>query len=150
VRSLYLRNQADVADRSPSLWRYDLNRAQADKQFLKEMDDTANASNRQAERSGPRTAPPVESAQPAHGSHERFRPIHARASSTPLGGGWRTSPNSPARPNERSHLIRSYSTADVEGSGESMEYTGSGPVAGGTIMGIHNLAIVFPQFIVSC
>jgi len=31
-----------------------------------------------------------------------------------------------------------------------MEYTGSGPVAGGTIMGIHNLAIVFPQFIVSC
>jgi solute carrier family 45 protein 1/2/4 len=30
-----------------------------------------------------------------------------------------------------------------------MEYTGSGPVAGGTIMGIHNLAIVFPQFIVS-
>lgn len=30
-----------------------------------------------------------------------------------------------------------------------MEYTGRGPVAGGTIMGIHNLAIVFPQFIVS-
>ena len=29
-----------------------------------------------------------------------------------------------------------------------MDYTG-GPVAGGTIMGIHNLAIVFPQFIVS-
>jgi solute carrier family 45 protein 1/2/4 len=28
-----------------------------------------------------------------------------------------------------------------------MDYTG-GPVAGGTIMGIHNLAIVFPQFIV--
>ena len=121
----------------------------ADHQFLKEMDDTTNANDRRAERSGPRTAPPVES-HTAQGSHERFRPIHARAASTPLGGGWRSSPNSPARPNERSHLIRSYSTADVEGSGESMEYTGSGPVAGGTIMGIHNLAIVFPQFIVSC
>jgi solute carrier family 45 protein 1/2/4 len=138
--------KADIAGHSPSLWRYALDQTQADNQFLKEMDDTANASNRQADRS----APPVYSTQPAHGSHERFRPIHARAASTPLGGGWRTSPNSPARPNERSHLIRSYSTADVEGSGESMEYTGSGPVAGGTIMGIHNLAIVFPQFIVSC
>lgn len=30
-----------------------------------------------------------------------------------------------------------------------MEYTGPGAVAGGTVMGIHNLAIVFPQFIVS-
>lgn len=111
------------------------------------MDDTANANNRQAERSGPRTAPPVESTHPVH-SQGGIRPLHARAASTPLGGGWRSTPNSPAQPNERSHLIRSYSTADVEGSGESMEYTGSGPVAGGTIMGIHNLAIVFPQFIV--
>jgi solute carrier family 45 protein 1/2/4 len=126
-----------------------MTKPEADDQFLKEMDDTANANNRQADRAGPRTAPPAESSHPTHGAHERFRPIHARAASTPLGGGWRTSPNSPARPNERSHLIRSYSTADVEGSGESMEYTGSGPVAGGTIMGIHNLAIVFPQFIVS-
>lgn len=111
------------------------------------MDDTANANNRQAERSGPRTAPPVESTHSIH-SQGGIRPLHARAASTPLGGGWRSTPNSPAQPNERSHLIRSYSTADVEGSGESMEYTGSGPVAGGTIMGIHNLAIVFPQFIV--
>ena len=52
---------------------------------------------------------------------------------------------------ERSRLIqRSYSTADLEGQhGESMAYTGPGKVAGGTVMGIHNLAIVFPQFIVS-
>jgi len=76
--------------------------------------------------------------------------MHARAASTPLGPwGGRSTPASPARPNERSSLIRSYSTADIEGAGESMEYTGSGPVAGGTIMGIHNLAIVFPQFIAS-
>lgn len=55
------------------------------------------------------------------------------------------------RVNERSRLIhRSYSTADLEGQhGESMAYTGPGKVAGGTVMGIHNLAIVFPQFIVS-
>jgi solute carrier family 45 protein 1/2/4 len=58
-------------------------------------------------------------------------------------------PSSPARPTERSPLTRSYSSADVEELGENMEYTGSGPVAGGTIMGIHNLAIVFPQFVVS-
>lgn len=51
---------------------------------------------------------------------------------------------------ERSRLLqRSYSTADLEGQhGESMAYTGPGKVAGGTVMGIHNLAIVFPQFIV--
>lgn len=41
------------------------------------------------------------------------------------------------------------STADVENAADRVEYSGSGPVAGGTIMGIHNLAIVFPQFIVS-
>lgn len=60
-------------------------------------------------------------------------------------------PGSGLGPNERTRLIqRSYSTADLEGQhGESMAYTGPGKVAGGTVMGIHNLAIVFPQFIVS-
>lgn len=42
---------------------------------------------------------------------------------------------------------RSYSATDLEGAGQ--EYITHGPVAGGTIMGIHNLAIVLPQFIVS-
>ena len=75
------------------------------------------------------------------------RPLHARAASNPAGP-WRSQINSPARFDERSPLARSYSTADIEAVEESLEYKGSGPVAGGTIMGIHNLAIVFPQFIV--
>ncbi|KIR32051.1 hypothetical protein I352_05680 [Cryptococcus deuterogattii MMRL2647] len=83
-------------------------------------------------------------------SDGRPRPTHARTTSTPLG--WRSHPNSPrgrASPvDERTPLTRSYSTADLEGANE-MEYTGRGPVAGGTIMGIHNLAIVFPQFIIA-
>ncbi|OXC57663.1 solute carrier family 45, member 1/2/4, partial [Cryptococcus neoformans MW-RSA852] len=93
--------------------------------FLKELDD----------KPPPRT------------SDGRPRPTHARTTSTPLG--WRSHPSSPmgrASPVERTPLTRSYSTADLEGANE-MEYTGQGPVAGGTIMGIHNLAIVFPQFI---
>nr|XP_019049930.1 solute carrier family 45, member 1/2/4 [Kwoniella bestiolae CBS 10118]OCF28860.1 solute carrier family 45, member 1/2/4 [Kwoniella bestiolae CBS 10118] len=61
----------------------------------------------------------------------------------------RPPPPASADPDERTPLTRSYSTADIENAGESMEYTGSGPVAGGTIMGIHNLAIVFPQFIIA-
>nr|XP_018264346.1 solute carrier family 45, member 1/2/4 [Kwoniella dejecticola CBS 10117]OBR86504.1 solute carrier family 45, member 1/2/4 [Kwoniella dejecticola CBS 10117] len=92
--------------------------------------------------------PPPASAGPAPG----YRPIHARAASTPIGP-WRSHPTSPSRrerdPDERTPLTRSYSTADIENAGESLEYTGSGPVAGGTIMGIHNLAIVFPQFIIA-
>ncbi|KGB78516.2 solute carrier family 45 member 1/2/4 [Cryptococcus deuterogattii R265] len=97
-------------------------------EFLKELDDKPS----------PRT------------SDGRPRPTHARTTSTPLG--WRSHPNSPrgrASPaDERTPLTRSYSTADLEGANE-MEYTGRGPVAGGTIMGIHNLAIVFPQFIIA-
>lgn len=58
----------------------------------------------------------------------------------------RSHPESPtrARPGLKS---RSYSATDLEGAGA--EYITHGPVAGGTIMGIHNLAIVLPQFIVS-
>ena len=113
------------------------------------MDDTANANNRANNRPTDRTAAGG-AAGGAHVANAGIRPIHSRAMSTPLGGGWRSTPNTPVRPTERTQLARSYSTADVEGSaGESMEYTGSGPVAGGTIMGIHNLAIVFPQFIAS-
>ncbi|WWD16814.1 hypothetical protein CI109_101246 [Kwoniella shandongensis] len=115
-------------------------------EFLKEMDDTASSA--QGAQRGRRTDH-VEasgySAAPAPG----FRPIHARAASTPIGP-WRSQPASPTRRHdERTPLTRSFSTADIEGAGESLEYTGSGPVAGGTIMGIHNLAIVFPQFIIA-
>ncbi|WWC87557.1 uncharacterized protein L201_002447 [Kwoniella dendrophila CBS 6074] len=113
-------------------------------EFLKEMSDAPSAS---PDPRSARSAVPT-SAGPAPG----YRPIHARAASTPIGP-WRSVPASPSRrerdPDERTPLTRSYSTADIENAGESMEYTGSGPVAGGTIMGIHNLAIVFPQFIIA-
>lgn len=61
--------------------------------------------------------------------------------------------SSTASPDERRLLLdrpsvrRTYSAADMETAG--IEYAPQGPVAGGTIMGIHNLAIVFPQFLVS-
>jgi len=102
-------------------------------EFLKEMDDARS--------------------QHAHTSFRASRsialdrPANPRAVSTPIG--FRSTHSSPTRNDERAPLTRSYSTADVEGAAESMEYTGSGPVAGGTIMGIHNLAIVFPQFIIA-
>lgn len=114
-------------------------------EFLKEMNDTKTTSTNTAAARTPRTAPPP------YSTASGFRPLHTRAASTPLGGR-RSQPGSPPRGGrtERSALLqRSYSTADVEGQGESMEYTGPGEVAGGTVMGIHNLAIVFPQFIVS-
>jgi solute carrier family 45 protein 1/2/4 len=70
--------------------------------------------------------------------------------SNSLGDSWHSQPSSPSRvrDSERGPLMmRSYSTADLEGA--SVEYIGQGPVAGGTIMGIHNLAIVLPQFIIA-
>jgi solute carrier family 45, member 1/2/4 len=53
----------------------------------------------------------------------------------------------PDTPNERQPLIRRRSYEEYEAAVEE-----SGPVvpvAGGTVLGIHNLAIVFPQFLVS-
>jgi hypothetical protein len=103
------------------------------------MDDTTKAGDcNQMRGNGQRSQARVAGA--AH------RPLHARAASTPDGRRLSHS-SSPVIVSERTPLARSWSTADIEGTGESMEYTG-GPVAGGTIMGIHNLAIVFPQFIV--
>lgn len=86
---------------------------------------------------------------PAPSSHQNVerRPIHSRAFSQPANV-WRSQPASPVVHNERSPLSRSYSTADILSAEEDLAYTGGGQVAGGTIMGIHNLAIVFPQFIV--
>ncbi|ODN76973.1 hypothetical protein L202_05536 [Cryptococcus amylolentus CBS 6039] len=77
------------------------------------------------------------------------RPEHVRTASNPIAfRSHPTSPTSRRSVNEYTPLVRSLSTADLEGAGD-MQYTGEGPVAGGTIMGIHNLAIVFPQFIVA-
>ena len=95
-------------------------------EFLKEADDSASKS-RSATASG--------------------RPPLSRVASTPYTVS-RSQPSTPIRPTERTPLTRSWSTADIGGAADDIEYTGSGPVAGGTIMGIHNLAIVFPQFLV--
>jgi solute carrier family 45 protein 1/2/4 len=110
------------------------------------MDDQANAPERaQSRRTDHPSHPPAYQAPTS--SAQGYRPLHARAASTPTGA-WRSQPVSP-RVTERTPLVRSWSTADLENAGDAVEYTGSGPVAGGTIMGIHNLAIVFPQFIAS-
>jgi len=37
----------------------------------------------------------------------------------------------------------------LEGKEEDIGYVGTKPVAGGTILGIHNLAIVIPQFLIA-
>lgn len=119
-------------------------------EFLKELDDNRSKpppsySAQQGGQADHRAGARASRLPPHFGA--AARPLHARAASTPVAA-WQSMPNSPARFTERSPLTRSYSTADVEELGENMEYTGSGPVAGGTIMGIHNLAIVFPQFVV--
>lgn len=50
----------------------------------------------------------------------------------------------------RTPLLRRQSLiADIEDTSKEFE-TGTAPVAGGTILGIHNLAIAFSQFLVSC
>lgn len=67
-----------------------------------------------------------------------LRPSHSRALSTP----------SPYRPSgERQPLIRRHSHDQYEAENEGADP--SAPTTGGTVLGIHNLAIVIPQFIVS-
>jgi solute carrier family 45 protein 1/2/4 len=111
------------------------------------MDDQANATDRSPARRTDHAVHPSAYSASGPTSAPALRPLHARAASTPIGP-WRGQSHSPVRPTERTPLTRSWSTADLENTGDNVEYTGSGPVAGGTIMGIHNLAIVFPQFIV--
>lgn len=82
------------------------------------------------------------------------RPHHIRVASVPVNphfpmrAGRRGSNGAGA--NERTALIRRHS---LMGSGgpvtNDLRYMGPEPVAGGTILGIHNLAIVLPQLLVS-
>ena len=65
------------------------------------------------------------------------RPSHSRTQSTPA-----VRP----LPGEREPLLRRRRSFDEHNADLTPE---ADPVAGGTILGIHNLAIVFPQFIVS-
>jgi len=67
------------------------------------------------------------------------RPSHSRTRSTPARPP-RNVPNS-----ERAPLIRRRRSFDEHGAANAE----ADPVAGGTILGIHNLAIVFPQFIIA-
>jgi hypothetical protein len=50
-------------------------------------------------------------------------------------------------------LTRRHSMVDTteldDDEDDRMKSESSGPVAGGTVLGVHNLAIVFPQFVVS-
>lgn len=39
-------------------------------------------------------------------------------------------------------------TTELDDDEDRMKSESSGPVAGGTVLGVHNLAIVFPQFVV--
>ncbi|KAH8118363.1 MFS general substrate transporter [Phellopilus nigrolimitatus] len=64
---------------------------------------------------------------------------HFRNASSPTQHRWR-------RNDERQPLVRRRSLGPV---GEDDELAPTPPVAGGTVLGIHNLAIVMPQFIVA-
>ena len=64
---------------------------------------------------------------------------HFRNASLPTEHRWR-------RQSERQPLIRQRSLGPEL---DEDEMTGEQPVAGGTVLGIHNLAIVMPQFIVA-
>jgi solute carrier family 45, member 1/2/4 len=72
------------------------------------------------------------------------RPRHTRNASMPSQLWTLGSESDPRTP-----LLRRRSLiADIEDTSKEFE-VGTAPVAGGTILGIHNLAIVFPQFLVS-
>lgn len=68
------------------------------------------------------------------------RPSHARVASTPayLHPGFLSD-------GERQPLLRARSMDDAD----ILDSEAAAPVAGGTVLGIHNLAIVLPQFVVS-
>lgn len=117
-------------------------------EYLKEVDDDRLKQEEGNHNYPSRARGPSRSRSPLGPPYKNTvtgRPMGSRAMSTPAL--W----NPPTREqhNERTALlVRSLSVADMEEINEHVEYEGSKP-AGGTIMGIHNLAIVFPQFLVS-
>ncbi|KAJ3896085.1 major facilitator superfamily domain-containing protein [Lentinula edodes] len=72
-------------------------------------------------------------------SNDDRRPLHSRTHSTP---GLRN-----VRSSERQPLLRRRSLEEF-GNDANDESSPRTPVAGGTILGVHNLAIVMPQFVV--
>lgn len=105
--------------------------------FLREMEEAAEADQR-ARAAGVPTIPHTRNGVIAPPTHQRVAsvPAHLYKHSAPL--------------NERTQLIiRRHSIMGETGAfSHDLRYVGSAPVAGGTILGIHNLAIVFPQFLV--
>jgi solute carrier family 45 protein 1/2/4 len=79
-------------------------------------------------------------ADPSPGPSSGPRPSHTRVASTPayLHPGFLSD-------GERQPLLRARSMDD----GDVSDQEAAGPVAGGTVLGIHNLAIVMPQFVIS-
>ncbi|KAJ3882936.1 hypothetical protein F5051DRAFT_318700 [Lentinula edodes] len=73
-------------------------------------------------------------------SNDDRRPLHSRTHSTP---GLRN-----VRSSERQPLLRRRSLEEF-GNDANDESSPRTPVAGGTILGVHNLAIVMPQFVVA-
>ncbi|KAF8760268.1 mfs general substrate transporter [Rhizoctonia solani] len=107
-------------------------------EYLKEMDDSAKANR-------------VAAAVAGNGA-STSRPGHSRVLSTPAHPVRRLGrTTSGINPHERTALLRRYSMnmTDQEMNNTELNVEGSGDVAGGTILGIHNLAIVLPQFFVS-
>ncbi|KNZ81557.1 General alpha-glucoside permease [Termitomyces sp. J132] len=78
------------------------------------------------------------SAPPPNAALASRRPSHVRVVSTP--------PLYRRPPDERQPLLRSRSH---DGLDTGVQVGPSAPMAGGTVLGIHNLAIVMPQFIVA-
>lgn len=107
-------------------------------EYLKEVDDRGKEGKDGA---APSTRDPRAVSPAAN------RPLHSRALSTPA---FYSNPTPVATPTERTGLVRSLSMAAINdlNDNEQVDYAGSKP-AGGTIMGIHNLAIVFPQFLIA-
>ncbi|EJU06217.1 MFS general substrate transporter [Dacryopinax primogenitus] len=108
-------------------------------EYLKEMDDQSERNRKEDLNSASRASGPRD---PESGL--LARPGHARVVSTPA----RLYQQDEAT--DRTPLIRRHSIAEPGPlSDMPMDYTSSQPAAGGTVLGIHNLAIVFPQFVVA-
>lgn len=76
------------------------------------------------------------------------RPFHQRVASVPAHM-WNQNKPTRGPVTERTALVRRHSIMGETGAfSHDLRYVGSAPVAGGTVLGIHNLAIVFPQFLV--
>jgi len=114
-------------------------------QFLREMDDNAATERKNLDR----TRNHASGSGNIRSTSVMGRPLHLRIASTPTLM-WRAPQSAGAEPTERTSLIRRHSMLELsEADQEGIGYVGTQPVAGGTIMGIHNLAIVIPQFLIA-